>query len=364
MLPVLLCILSLFIIVFMFLEFKGGKDKGDKVKCPHCGKGIFLTDGKIGNCPYCHKEYAYVYDKKEESYKNAIFQLMVKLFAKMCASDGKVTEKEVERVKYYLTEFLKMSGEKLTFYMYYFDKCVEGDWADYEIVAADLVQALGNRKSELNRIMYYLIVIANEAGGVHKEQSKFISKVHTIFEIPENEYTKMRMEARNIKFLSCPYCGKEFLSYEAGRHKCETCGKESVISEGIASKLQQTESTDPVIESYLALLIKIAKADGNISRKEAEFFKRSLAAQFQDSEVTPKDVKIIFNREKTTHEDYEQHIHVIKDGVQDQMFLKSILKTICTMARVEGKVSEEQKEMINRTIKIFAIKGLTQQDLR
>lgn len=364
MLPILLCVLSLFIIIFIFLELKGGKDKGEKVKCPHCGKGIFLTDGKIGNCPYCHKEYAYVYDKKQDLYKNAIFQLMVKLFARMCASDGKVTDKETERVRYYLTEFLKMKDENLKFYMNYFEKCIQDDWADYEVVAKDLVQALGERRNELNRIMYYLIVIANEAGGIHKEQSKIISRVHTAFEIPEDEYTKMRMEARNIKFLSCPYCGKEFLSYEAGRHQCETCGKESVISEGVASKLQQTESTDPVIESYLALLIKIAKADGNISRREAEFFKRSLATQFQDTPVSSRDVKIIFNREKTSHVDYEQHIHVIKENVTDQNILKSILKTICTMARVEGRVSDEQKLIINKAIKIFAIRGLTQDDLR
>lgn len=98
------------------------------------------------------------------------------------------------------------------------------------------------------------------------------------------------------------------------------------------------------VVALFSCLAKLAKADGVVSREEADYVGRFINARFAPAER--ETVRNIFNSARNDAIPFQEYIDRIAASPVDRAFLQQFLGMLCELAAADGELNAKEKEFL------------------
>lgn len=125
-----------------------------------------------------------------------------------------------------------------------------------------------------------------------------------------------------------------------------------------ADGLDAEEKQAFFIIALFSCLAKLAKADGAVSREEADYVGRFINTHFAPAER--ETVRQIFNSARHDAVPYHEYIDRVAKSPVDRAFLQQFLGILCELAIADGVLSVEEKEFLNYAESKFGFPGYSE----
>lgn len=165
---------------------------GIEAKCPYCKKYVTLKEAGLWECSYCGGRFYYKEDGSiltEESLTNEGIELIARLYAKMCQSDGTVSAAEIDAVNNIARQILGLKGPQLEAFARAFNENKDSP-DNFVIVIHDLYLFYKGVPKLLITIIQTLFLIAELDGDIHPKEREILYCAINMF----SEVTKMGYE--------------------------------------------------------------------------------------------------------------------------------------------------------------------------
>ncbi len=111
------------------------------------------------------------------------------------------------------------------------------------------------------------------------------------------------------------------------------------------------------VVALFSCLAKLAKADGVVSREEADYVSRFINTHFDPAER--ETVRGIFNAARNDAASYHEYIELIAESPVDRSFLQQFLGVLCELAAADGVLNERETEYLRYAETRFGFAGYT-----
>ncbi|MCB2308722.1 TerB family tellurite resistance protein [Clostridium estertheticum] len=149
----------------------------------------------------------------------------------------------------------------------------------------------------------------------------------------------------------CPYCGELSLIDSEDSWKC-ACGKVFVYRNSTIYKMEDTCSDIAI--HVTALLAKIAKADGFVTKEEVSVLEE-IYNRFELNNNQQNEAGRIFSNEKSNISDYKKHIHKVKELAKEREILKVVVECMFMITMTDKNFNNEQEKMILEAVSAFGL---------